>query len=302
MLRILQCVLIVTLLGVGPTAAQADPVICEKVDPRTGQCVIVADPEPDPGVPVDPIGDGGGGGGAQPVCMFGDIEVPCQSPLGVWSNARSCYVALMDPQPPKDHLAWGGREDGAIYVCHYHPAYPSPDGLDFTPFWLPAPPEPGGGGVPPEVLAQQAVTSMGLKAIDIGIVPEPGPDSVGLVGMPTWMWVDQPSESTWGPITRSASAGGITVTATAEVDRVEWDMGDGSSVTCSNAGTPYADSYGKQSSPTCGHTYTKTGRYTVEATSYWVVTWSGAGQSGTIPLNFTGSAPVTMGEVQVITQ
>lgn len=72
--------------------------------------------------------------------------------------------------------------------------------------------------------------------------------------------------------------------------------------TCTEPGTPYADSYGKQSAPTCGHTYTRTGRYTVAATSHWLVNWSGVGQTGTIPLDFTDTTAITMGEVQVLTQ
>ena len=101
-----------------------------------------------------------------------------------------------------------------------------------------------------------------------------------------------------GPITRSASAGGVTVTATAKVNTVVWDMGAGKSATCTGPGTPYADSYGKQSSPTCGHA--RQGGYTVTATSYWTVDWVGRGQSGTIPLQFSRSTTITMSEVQVI--
>ena len=56
-----------------------------------------------------------------------------------------------------------------------------------------------------------------LSAINIGIAPEPGPDSIGLVGMPVWMWAKDPNDHTVGPITASASAGGITITATAKV-------------------------------------------------------------------------------------
>lgn len=147
---------------------------------------------------------------------------------------------------------------------------------------------------------------MGLRAIDIGIVPEPTPDSIGLVGLPTWMWVDEPSESTWGPITRSASAGGVTVTATAEVDRVEWEMGDGQRVICTSAGTPYQDHFGKADSPDCGHRYTRTSAdepddaYAVTATSFWEITWTGGGQSGTIAMDFTDSTQVRVGEMQVI--
>ena len=92
------------------------------------------------------------------------------------------------------------------------------------------------------------------------------------------------------------------MTATGRVDRVVWAMGDGSTGVCRKAGTPYADAFGKRSSPDCGHTYTRQGTYTVRATSYWVVSWAGIGQSGTIPIDFTESTVITVGEAQVLTQ
>ncbi len=147
---------------------------------------------------------------------------------------------------------------------------------------------------------------MGLKAIAIGIVPEPKPGSIGLVGMPAWMWVAQPAPNTWGPITRGASAGGVTVTATAKVHDVVWSMGDGSVVTCTSPGTPYQDSYGKRDSPDCGHTYTRTSRgksgdaYPISATSHWLITWAGGGQTGTINLDFTAGTQIKVGEMQVL--
>ncbi len=143
---------------------------------------------------------------------------------------------------------------------------------------------------------------MNLKAIGIGLLPEPRPGSVGLVGMPNWMWVANPTANTWGPITRSASAAGWTVTATGQVSQVSWDMGDGQVVVCTGPGTPYEDSYGKAKSPTCGHTYTRQGSYTVRATSHWVITWAGIGQAGTIPMDLTQTAAVTVGEAQVLKQ
>ena len=161
--------------------------------------------------------------------------------------------------------------------------------------WLPVRP-----AVDPETLARQAISQMNLAAITVGIVPDPVPGRIGIIGMPTWMWADAPSESTTGPITRTASSAGNTVTATASVKRIVWDMGDGHSVTCTGPGTKYEDRYGKASSPTCGYTYTRQGDYTVTATSYWDVAWTGMGQSGVIPLTFSRSATITMGELQVV--
>jgi hypothetical protein len=143
---------------------------------------------------------------------------------------------------------------------------------------------------------------MQLRAVSIGIVPEDVPGRVGIIGLPSWMWVEDPGQHTMGPITRTASAGGYSVTATAKVTKFVWNMGDGASVTCTGPGTPYSDSYGKQSSPTCGHTYIRPGSYAVSATSYWEVAWAGIGQTGVIPIDFTSTANITMGEVQVLNQ
>ena len=161
---------------------------------------------------------------------------------------------------------------------------------------------PAGPAAPPDprVLALQAIATMRLRAIGIGIVPGPRAGRIGIVGLPTWMWVANPGQHTWGPITRTASSAGYTVRATAKVQRVVCAMGDRHTVTCTKRGTPYADSFSKMSSPDCGYIYTRQGTYTVRATSYWRVTWVGIGQSGTIPLDFTRTVVITMGEAQVL--
>jgi len=159
----------------------------------------------------------------------------------------------------------------------------------------------------PAVVAQVAITNMNLKPATIGIVPENRPGKIGVVGAPTWMWVADPGESTTGPMTRSATVGGVTVQAVATLDRIVWDMGDGSSVTCTGAGTPYYDAAGLRPSPDCGHTYTQPSdrkpglAYTVTATSYWTVNWQGGGGAGVIPQILGNQTQIQVGELQVIT-
>nr|NLI51657.1 hypothetical protein [Propionibacterium sp.] len=119
--------------------------------------------------------------------------------------------------------------------------------------------------------------------------------------MPVWLWASDPDARSWGPVTRTASAGGETVTATAKVSRVRWLMGDGGVVVCTGPGTAYEDRFGKADSPTCGYTYPRQGTYTVRAESQWSVSWSGMGRSGTIPVMLTQTARVTIGELQVLT-
>ena len=292
-------------LGMGAEIAYAEsPIECASgsvYNPRTGKCVITVSPTPEPAEPGTPTQPG-----VQPVkstgkpqkCVssYSGKEVPCRDGNSWWSNDRDCYVSLADPQPPKSDTQWEGHTTGAIYEC-YSPAIV---GTRMYTFWSAT--SPAGPAAPPDprVLALRAIATMQLRAIEVGIVPEPQAGSVGIIGLPTWMWVADPGQHTWGPITRTASSAGYSVTATAKVQRVVWAMGDGKTVTCTQRGTPYADSDGKRSSPDCGYTYTRQGTYTVRATSYWTVTWAGIGQSGTIPLHFTRDAVITMGEAQVL--
>ena len=301
------CLAVVATLSVVPPAQASSPVSCspgQVFDPTQGTCVIV--------VVAPPIGSKGGGGvsaaggstggsgvGPQKCVKPGGAAIPCQDGNSWWSNDLSCYIALADPQPPKSDPSWAGHADGAIYTC-YSPLIVA--GAPLYSLWSATPPAGPASPPDPRVLAQQAIALMRLRAINIGIVPEPRAGSVGIIGMPTWMWAQNPSLSTWGPVTRSASAGALTVTATARVDRVVWAMGDGSTVACAGSGTAYQDSFGKTSSPTCGYLYTRQGTYTVRATSYWTVQWAGVGQSGTIPMDFTQTTNITMGEAQVLTQ
>jgi hypothetical protein len=282
------------------TAGAEVPVRCphgNSYNPRTGKCVITVSPTPHEATHLnttkEPVNSKSP---KRCVSSYSRKEVACRDGDSWWSNDRDCYVSLADPQPPKSDPEWEGRTTGAIYECYS----PGIVGIRMYTFWSAS--SPAGPAAPPDprVLALRAITTMRLRAIRIGIVPEAQAGSVGIVGMPTWMWVADPGQHTWGPITRTASSAGYSVTATAKVQRVVWAMGDGNTVTCTKRGTPYADSFGKRASPDCGYTYTRQGTYTVRATSYWRVTWAGIGQSGTIPLDFTRTAVITMGEAQVL--
>ncbi len=235
-------------------------------------------------------------GDATRACSYGTTPMPCQDPeLGYWSDSRSCYVKLTAVQPPVSATVWDGHTEGAIYDCSL-PKRGVFGGLVMM-FWSPTTP----AGPDPRALAQTAIASMNLRPISIGIVPEDRPGSVGLVGMPVWLWAANPSQQTWGPITRTASAGGVTVRATAHVSRVRWQMGDGNVVVCAGPGTVYEDRFGRSDSPTCGYAYRKQGTFTVRAESQWSVAWSGMGVSGTIPVTLTRATTITVGELQVIT-
>ncbi|MFD5790509.1 ATP/GTP-binding protein [Streptomyces sp. NPDC127037] len=215
-------------------------------------------------------------------------------------SGMPCTYKLADPQPPAGSIEWDGHKpgDGAVYekIC----APGATDAAISQMIWAPAPPV---AQMDPAVVAQIAVDKMLLKAPDIGITPKPG--GKGVVGMPVYMWTAKGPE-TYGPNTASATAGAVTVTATARVSRIVWVMGDGTTVTCTTAGTPYRAEYGKKPSPDCGHRYTLpsstqgSGKYHVTATSTWTIDWTGGGQSGRLTEVRQSAVDVTITEVQVL--
>ncbi|MCA0296532.1 MAG: hypothetical protein LCH96_14720 [Actinobacteria bacterium] len=180
----------------------------------------------------------------------------------------------------------------------------SPDTIpDIKPDWKMITCEMGDGSlrhaymerVDPEAIARALLAQMELKPIDMGMVPREGANRMALVGLPVWMWVDDPTRATWGPY--SISAGGISMTARAT--KVVWDMGTGDKVTC-DKGTEWTKADGKKKSPTCGYVYDKQGRYEVTATSSWRADWRGYGQSGTFRFALQSDRSLPVGEVQVV--
>ncbi len=302
------------LVSLGMTAANADTT-CARTDPTTGICIIWVETPGSPGTPGDPGDEGPKDTGSGASCYWDGSSqgikdpppgpVPCNKDGGYWSNSYNCYISLLEPQPPAGDPAWQGHDpsDGGVYQCYQ----PQTDLLIWM--WSANPPPNSGTGPTPREVAQLAIADMQLTAINIGIAPKAGDGSVGIVGMPVWMWAANPNVHTWGPSTASASAGGVTVTATARVLKVTWDMGDGNKVVCTKPGTPYKAAYGKKKSPDCGHVYTTSSAsepgdtYTVTATSDWVIEWEGAGQTGTIRLNgLVREAQIAIGEAQVLVQ
>ncbi|WP_415954405.1 ATP/GTP-binding protein [Streptomyces sp. KLOTTS4A1] len=223
-------------------------------------------------------------------------------------DAPVCTVTKMDPQPEAGHPLWEGHKpgDGAVYVRACSKSwFGDAGGLDADmfggTFWAADPPP----AVDPALLALQAVSKMKLAGPDIA-----SPRAAGKYGVkvPMWLWVD-PAPNTFGPITTSATAGAVTVTATAKVSSIAWDLGDGSEpVTCNGPGTPYKTSYGMATSPDCGHRFTKAssdaagGTFTVTATATWTVDWEvvGGGETGQLTEVFDSQVPVTVLESQAV--
>jgi len=165
--------------------------------------------------------------------------------------------------------------------------------------------------VTPGEVAQMAVSQLapGLPTIHSSpgtdeLTGRRGTETFGLVGMPVWFWTEDLPGST-----ATATAGPFTVTATAELDHVSYDMGDGHVVNCfplsdGAIGTPYVE--GIEPSPTCGYDgYQKTSRkqpamkYTITATATWDVAWTGA-DTGATTLTTQDAGHLPIGEAQAL--
>ncbi|MFB7512883.1 ATP/GTP-binding protein [Streptomyces sp. NPDC056144] len=247
------------------------------------------------GVEVDVPGSGGGSSGGT---GGGGGKGPKRKP------PECTQAKKVEPQPASDSGIWEGQDPakGAVLymrTCRYFMADGSSTMITET--LVGGPGGPAAPAVDPAVLAQQAADQMTLRGPDIGIVPKPG--GMGLVGMPVYMWTERGPE-TYGPNTASASAGGITVTATAKVQRIVWQMGDGKTVTCTTPGTPYKPAYGKRPSPDCGHRYAQpslVGAFHVVATSTWTVDWQATtGQSGQMTQTRRSAVDIRVGELQAV--
>lgn len=299
------------------TTAQADDGCYTKEIVKKGGIVEVVTicPGEDGGEGSSDGGDAGGGTSGQDErqCVADGKEVPCTTEHGSWDG--ECYVEVADPQPPKSAPIWGGRTSGVILARTCPGPGDNPwnigTGIVIT-IWAPS--APGDTGPSPAELAHQAVAQMNLDMGQIGATPTPleeNPDSLGAVGTPIWLWVDNPGPTTTGPISDSASGGGLTVSATATLESIDYSLTSEHGVTvatttCSGSdapGTPY-DNRGIVPSPTCGFTAAQNqqiGTYTLTGTAHWVVEWSGGGQSGTITVpGQSGTATIRIGEIQTI--
>ncbi len=172
-----------------------------------------------------------------------------------------------------------------------------------------APPPPD-----PAVLAQQAIGQLTIPNPTIGVGPDPAKVAVNLW---TWLWIDNP-----GTLATTVTAGGVSVTATATLKSVTWNLGEPTTkgdtfsagtpaaITCEGAGTAPTPTDDWKSEPPCGYRYrwrsTKertggAGKWPITATSNWDVVWqSNTGVSGATTLAATSADAFDVGEFRTV--
>ncbi|MGW0664605.1 hypothetical protein [Streptodolium elevatio] len=271
-------------------------------DCKEGRLVCIGVDTPGSSGTDTPAGNTSGGTGAAPGCTWGAMTVQCSLP-GRGFFYQGCYYTAATPAAEDWQRA--GRSQGDTSGGFYNPTFclTGEEGVMGNLQWLPI---PSAATMTPEELARHALSQVRLLPPPMHLTP--GPGRTGLVSLPVWLWVDA-NPNTWGPISHTATDGPLSVTLTATVERIVWDMGDGGTVTCTTPGVPYSPAYNDQPSPECGHAYQHTSKgqpgeaFTVTATTHWAVTWTATtGASGAIPgVSRTGTVgDIRVGELQVV--
>jgi hypothetical protein len=157
----------------------------------------------------------------------------------------------------------------------------------------------------PGQVGQTAESELNLPAPTVSTAPSGGK---AIVRLESWLWID-PAD--WTPITKSATADGITATATATPVAVVWDMGDGNQVICNGPGVAYNTNIpDADESTNCGYTYQETSangpdqQFTITTAIEYDVTWTsvgvaGGGDLGDI-LGASTTTPVTVDEIGTV--
>jgi len=210
--------------------------------------------------------------------------------------ALTCSIEPMSPQPSPDSPWWGSGSAATGVVVQYV----CPAGLDAgiaTPFFQPFSTPTAPVAVDPVVLAQAAYQKLPIPQPNMAF----GPD-VSRIAVRYWtyLWV-----SNSAPVTASATAGAVTVTATASLKSVIWTMGEPVSadrlfvpappLVCQGPGSDPGPNVNTTLPPAVGacaymfnvrSTAERTGgarTWPVTAAASWVITWrANTGESGTL--------------------
>lgn len=151
-----------------------------------------------------------------------------------------------------------------------------------------------------ERLVRGLAATLEVPEPTIRLGPEPSVNEwdMAVVGLPVWLWTEVPRS-----VSSTNTGSGMTISLTASLDRLVFDLGDGSQVACGQW-TAYVPANAGEVSPTCGYVYQKPSPpqadYTLMATAEWTAQWSAMGYSGTLPLRSSATRSVAVGELQAV--
>lgn len=281
---IVRSLIVIALISTALVTTEAAPAQADdctgawvETPPGSGIKVCVQVPGTPGGTHTDPGGNGNSG--TTPVTcndIYTGQEVPCTDPnAGAWfpgaMNGAGCNAFMLQPQPPAGSPMWEGHDpsEGSVWGCDTD--FTNPGNTFFV---------PNGQGptvVDPAVLAQKTLKQMNLVAADAKIAP--GPNFHTYININNWLWVP-PGQ--WHTLTVSAAAGPTRVTVTAAPVGVDWNMGNGETKQCTDAGRVSEPGMTDAATTTCSYAYKSLtnpagDKHTVSAQLVYAVTWTCAG-------------------------
>lgn len=149
----------------------------------------------------------------------------------------------------------------------------------------------------PASLAGMAMRDLQSRLL---VPPSPvlAPPDRSIVHLETWLAIRDP-----GVFQVTATTGSLSSTVTARVRSTTWELGDGTTVTCSGTGVVWRPADGDRPAP-CGHTYRQVrDPNTVSVRITWEITWtSSTGAGGSFPdvTSVATSVPHPVQEIQSI--
>ena len=291
--------------------AAAAPAVCQQYNSQ-GICVVEAESPQQPETRPVATDSGSGGRSGEAPCTLDSTGavIPCQEGPSWWVQSLQCYAQLMPEQPPKASPIWGGRTDGAIYLCTFYTgggAFPGTNGFSFWSATAPA----GPAAVDPAALAEQALQTLTIPAPTTGRYPagtmrDGRPFTV--VNAYTWFWTDPES---FQVLTARADAGGVWAQVTVTPTALAFTPGDGAdAVSCPGPGVAWqrGDGVWAPSPAGCHYRYPQSSirqpdqQVTATYGISWSVEWtSSTGASGTLPgLTTSSNATFAVAEVQAV--
>lgn len=203
-------------------------------------------------------GTPGSGTSGTPECRTLGEVIPCTRGGAHWNEQHFCYASPTtdyDDFRGAENGPWGGRSDGAIYICNGA----GPDAVDNgSPlyFWMAVADPPADG----ESIARGVLSSMPLVRPGLNLAPTP--PQMTYVGLDTWLWIDR---GQWVEVSDTTSVSSASVRVVATPRRVEWDLGEGTT-TCASQGQEWVRGSRSTATTDCSYAFTRVSDFEEDAT------------------------------------
>lgn len=265
----------------------------DPVDPASGLCLSDTIPSTPPTTtPGTPATSGTNPGGQACPGAPGGV---CVNEYGyVWIGPpHSCYGFPLDPQPELESPLWGDNDPtkGTLWSCD--PTVSIPGNTWYVPDGAPV--------INPGQVAQQLVSQAPFETANASIAPPPSFHTY--ISYKNWLWIP---ESQWHDVSVSLTVGGATVTMTAKPTHVNWDMGNGETVSCVGPGREWVKGMSEDAPTNCSYAYKSMedpegDTWSVSAAINYTVAWTCTGNCGGQTSGDLGDVTAVAGDSTSIT-